>query len=394
MARLPGVNITEAQGTLGVLIAQQDGIAALILTCTAVSGVLEYGQAYQLFGLADAEALQINKETNEFAWKEVAAFYTVVGPGAELWVMPIDTSDATGITMAEAFNPAGNYGPALLEAAGGNIRLLGIAVDPQTPSAVVGGLEGDVHATVINAQALAAQFAARNQPLSVILDGRGYTGAPGDLTDYSTGTYDRVSILIGGSEAGSLSAAIGTTLGSLAGLPVHRKLSRKRNGAVNIAAATFTNGELVDGRSGSFAALAAKNYLFFRTFTGQTGYYFAIDATCAQGDYSSIARRRTMDKVTRIAYAVYVEWLDEVIPVNDDGTLSEAAVAALKGDIENQVGELMVGPGELSDFTAIIDPEQNVLSTDTINIQLAATPVGYSSQINVEVAYNNPFLNA
>ncbi len=387
MAQLPGIDISENKDAIGVIAPSRDGVAALLVTATLFPGILEDATPYQIFGLADAAALNIDAANNPFAYAQLAQFYAGRN-GAELWFMPIPDT----LSMADAFDPAGNYAPKLAEAAGGDIRLMGISANPAVPSAVANGLEGDVHTAAVNAQTLANQFRSNHQPFSVLIDGRGFSGTPGDLTDYSTGDQDSVSILIGGAQVGDIHSAMGNLLGSLASLPVQRRISRKRNGSVGLASAVFTDGQLVDDHTGKFTSIAAKNYIFYRTYTGKPGYFFSTDSTLAQGDFSTISSRRVMDKVRRLAHEVYTEWLDEEITVDTGaGTIAEQEIEQLQQDINNEINLQMVSKGELSAFVSFVDPSQNVLSTNELRVQLQPTPVGYATQFNIEVSFNNPF---
>ena len=387
MAQFPKVDITESGNSLGTVTPLQDGIPGLILTVTPFSGIFEDGQPKQVFSLADAAALNIDQDHNPFAYGQLKHFYTGRN-GAELWIMGVENT----VSMETAMDPTGNYAPKLIDAAGGKLRLLGISSNPAAPSAVANGLEGDAHAAVLKANTLANEYRNHHKPFSTIIDGRGFTGTPGDLTDYSQADYDSVSMFIGASEVGNTFSDMGTILGTLSRLPVQRKLSRKRNGSIPISGASFTDGTLIDDQSAKFEPITAKNYIHYRTRIGKPGYWLSTDSTLSQGDFSTIANRRVMDKVRRLVYQVYDEWLDEEILVDSEtGFIAEQQVDQLRLDIDNEINLQMTAKGEASGFTAFIDPAQNVLATGEIRIQIQPTPVAYASRFNIDVAFNNPF---
>jgi len=47
--------------------------------------------------------------------------------------------------------------------------------------------------------------------------------------------------------------------------------------------------------------------------------------------------------------------------------------------------------GEISSFSAEIDPNQNILSGLPFNIGLSITPKGYLNPIKITIGYTNPF---
>lgn len=93
-----------------------------------------------------------------------------------------------------------------------------------------------------------------------------------------------------------------------------------------------------------------------------------------------------------IAYQVYIEEIDDEILVTPEGLIHPGLIKTWEGNIYNAVKEQMLAGKELSDFTAFIDPTQNVISTNELEIILRPTPVGYSSDIEVKIGFLNPAL--
>lgn len=56
--------------------------------------------------------------------------------------------------------------------------------------------------------------------------------------------------------------------------------------------------------------------------------------------------------------------------------------------LENAVAAQMTG--QISDFEAYIDPEQNILSTGVMEVAATITPLGTLRQIKVNMAFTNP----
>ena len=240
------------------------------------------------------------------------------------------------------------------------------------------------------AQAFAQRQQAAARPLSVIIGGDGAVLA--DLKDYAGGSNDRVSMLISAT-SGDKRAAVGLALGRLSGLPVQRSLARVKNGALPVTQAYFTDGKTAEEQMSTWQTLHDKRYLFFRGYAGLSGYYIADDLTLTAntGDTATIALGRTIDKAVRLAYATYIEEVAEEV-ILEDGKLAAANVKYLESKIENAVNETMTNAGELSAFRAFIDPEQNILSTSRLEVDLRLTPVGYSKTISIQIGFENPSL--
>jgi hypothetical protein len=155
----------------------------------------------------------------------------------------------------------------------------------------------------------------------------------------------------------------------------------------------LTDGETVDNRMDKMGVLHDKGYVVYRTFSGKTGYFYSGDptATSSTDDLNIIARNRIIDKVIKIAYNTYVEELDDDVSVTDNGTLQPAVTGYLKAKIEKQVKDNTVD--EISNFTATIDVNQNILSGLPLQIVLTIIPKGYLNPIQVELGFTNPFNN-
>lgn len=395
---LPSVKISLSNGNLGQTAATRDGIAGLILSGIAVASTLALATPYQVFNLKQAEALGLNAAydtTNGTdAYKHVKDFYAAAGDGAELWLMVV----ANTVTLAQAADKDMAFANTLLQAAGGRVRLLGITRSPAGSYVVTrsGGLDSDVAAALPKAQALAAKYEALQQPVAIWLEGRDYSGTVADLTDLKASAYNSVSVLLASDKSTGKGAFVGFALGYEAALPVQRKISRVKNGDLGIVNAYLSNGATVSGLSRSeIEAIHDKGYVLVMRHSGKNGYFFTGDptATSATDDYNSRARRRTINKAIELAYATYLEELDDDIEIDElTGQMEAGVIKGFQASIESAIIASMVAPGELSGVEVLIDPLQNVLSTNTVEIALALTPKGYAQQINVLLGFKNPAL--
>jgi len=112
--------------------------------------------------------------------------------------------------------------------------------------------------------------------------------------------------------------------------------------------------------------------------------------TATTDDYSMLSRGRVIDKAHILAYTTFVQEVDDEVPVNTDGTLDAGFCKWLSQQIVNQVNNTMTANKEISSVSCYIDPSQNILSTNTLNVSLSITPVGYATDIAITLGFENP----
>lgn len=387
---LPKVEVKLGNGNLGRSVATADGVAGLVLTGVAATG-LPLGTPKVIFSVSDAESLGITSDsTNASAYRHIKEFYDLAGEGAALYIMLV--ADTVTLTQMADLSDA-NSAKKLLDAAQGRIRLLGLTRKPAagyTP-VLTDGIDKDVLDAVTKAQQLALAFAAQYKPVRILVEGRAVdTENIAQLKDLRTLSANHVAIVIG-STANDASASVGLALGRAAVIPVQRNLGRVKDGALPVLEAFINTKKVEDFTAAD--QVHDKGYIFLRTFVGRSGYFFNDDATCAPvtDDYSQLALGRVIDKLTLICYQTYLEELNDEIRVDAQGRINVAVIKYLQGKIENAVNTAMAE--EISSFSAYINAEQNVISTGKITIAASVVPVGYTKQIEVLLGFENPALN-
>jgi hypothetical protein len=131
--------------------------------------------------------------------------------------------------------------------------------------------------------------------------------------------------------------------------------------------------------------LDEKGYIFPIKYAGrENGIYISKDQTCSTGDFRTIARNRTINKSRRAVRAALLPYVNSPLMVNPaTGFLAPSKITAFKtliGDILNK----MKAAQEISGYSVIIDPNQNVLVNDTLIISYFIVPVGVATKIYVE----------
>ncbi|MCF8448949.1 MAG: DUF2586 family protein [Taibaiella sp.] len=387
------VNITLANGQLGATLQTNDGIAGLVVTGQSEAGYVA-GTPILVTSMAAVAAAGITNATNGFAIKQVEEFYKQAGAGAQLYLMLV-LPTMTIAEMADISLP--NGAKKLLDYAGGKIKILGLVSNDvavggaEGPIVVEHALNADVYTAADNMAVLAEAYFEAHTPFRAIIGGTSYTGVAADLTDVSLGTTNnRTAILIGDTAAGA-GACVGLALGVASSVPVQRKISRVRTGALKSTTA-YVGTVTAEAAAESLAVIAERGFITFTTYSNTSGYFFSGDPMCTAttDDYSMLARGRVIDKAHILAYTTFVQIVDDEVPVNEDGTLDAGFCKWLSQQIVNQINNTMTAAKEISSVSCFIDPAQNILSTNQLNVVIGIIPVGYATQIEISLGFSTP----
>lgn len=377
----------------GAVESSSDAIAGMILSGIAVAGKIALNEPKQIFSLAEAVALGLDEAydtTNELdVYFQIKQFYNEAKTGKELWIMLVAQTvsmeticDLTSTTNAVK----------LLDAANGTIRLLGVSRNPQEAyiPVIENGLDDDVWGAMLNAQALSEAYASKMRPFRYVIAGRDWSGVSGALADLRLMTYNRGGIVLCGQGEDIANANIGIVLGRLAADPVQRKISRVKTGPLQLLEAYLTDGKLIEENETALGSIHDKGYIIFRKFEGKTGIYFSSDktATASSDSFNTIAKGRVIDKAVLLAYLTYVTEIDDDIELNADGTMPASIIKSLQANVEKSINEGMKANGEISSVVCTIDPLQDVSVTDKLSVRLNLIPVGYKTNIEVEIGFN------
>jgi hypothetical protein len=388
------VNITLANGQLGGTLQTNDGICGMVLTGETESGYTA-GTTLLITGMSDLLNQGITIANNPFAVRHCQEFYDQAGEGAQLYLMLV----ADTVTIAAiADNTNANGAKKLLDFAQGAIKVLGIMTDDKAIDAgggtvtITNSLNAAVYTAAANMKVMAAAYYAKEWPFRCIIGGSSYNGTPSGLVNETSGTSNnRVAILIGDTQsydATYSSAALGLLLGRVASIPVQRKISRVKDGPL-------TNTEVYlhvtpyASAGGDPATIAGKGFITFMSYANVSGFFFSSDPmlTATTDDYSALARGRVIDKAHILAYATFIQEVDDEVPVNDDGTINSGFAKHLQQQIINIISISMVGKGECSAVDCFIALNQNIIQTNTLGVVLKIRPVGYSTTINIDLGF-------
>lgn len=366
----PKVTVNITNGALGGVPVNEDGLAEMVVTATAVAG-LPLATPTLIYSLAEAVAKGITATATPFAYRQIKGFYDgynfITGSErAPLYLMTV----ADTVTLANMTDQAYATGlKKLHDFALGKPRLAGVARKPDVgySPVVTGGVEADSLTALDNAQTLAATYSTANNPLMVLVEQRGLLYANiATLTDARTKT-DMYAMPIIGSQLSDGSADVGIMLGMEAGAKVNQSIGRVRFGAITL----FSQAYIGDKKVEEFTAIDTlydKGYNYFRTLPNRSGYFVSGDATAVPltNDFCWGHRVRTINKAQRIAARVYTDWINEDVETIEGGKLAPAVIATLESEIKQAIDTEMAG--EISEFIPFIDPDQNVVSTNKVKI--------------------------
>jgi hypothetical protein len=221
-----------------------------------------------------------------------------------------------------------------------------------------------------------------------------------DVQDLAEFNCPNVAVLACGSGSGQgwalaksfdykATPSLGAVLGLVSRAKVHESIAwvgkfKVNNGVENEV--IVINDNIAVTRE-MITALNDKHYLIFRKHVGIAGTYLAdsFNACPADDDYAYIERNRVMGKAKRLLRRVLLPYLNAPLYL-EDNKLAIGTINLFKGLCDNAL-VTMASAGELSEFSVVINPNQNVLLNNTLAIELTIVPVGVARNIVVEIGY-------
>lgn len=255
---------------------------------------------------------------------------------------------------------------------------------------------------IVKLEAVADSLDTENAPLSTLYAPlvSNYKNLPSNLATNNP----RVSVVIAQAGSGTGAelykskdnktkatvSAIGVALGTLSKAAVHQCIAWVKNFPSGISMPALGDGTLVRTiDKGELEKLDTNRYLFLNNVVGVAGSYWNDSHTMDSptSDYAAIESVRTMDKAVRgIRTYLTPELGGNVYIAPDTGKLQSYTVSHLETTANIPLEE-MEKRGELSGYKAEIDAEQDVLSTNTIEVAIKNVPVGVVRKFKVKIGF-------
>lgn len=414
-----GVNIVRTNGNLGRKDPSQDMISGLCTTGVAVSGGAALNTIYELNSVDDAEDLGINAAydtTNvTLVYYHIKEFFRLC-PNGKLFIILV----AQSATLTQLCDKATTNGLAKLlrdPKCRGKIRQVAVARNPASgySPTLANGIDSDSIAVsggvysgaVVKAQALAEEERDQHRPVFILVEGRSFNGTAPSAIDLRASNCNKVALTIlqdkAVGDANALyagHAAVGTVLGLIAARKVNESIGWVQECNIQSAAdeafvsPALSSNTLISSYSLTDQnTLDTKGFILAKTYEGYPGVFVQDSPTCAlvSDDFSTIENNRTMDKAER---KVYLRLLPKVnSPQKVDaatGKLAPGVCKYFEAEAENELQSMVTGE-EVSGVDAWVDAEQDILSTETLEVKVEITPTGKAKTITAVLGFKNPF---
>jgi len=374
---IPKVVITKSTNNLGRARNGQDHISGFIFDTTKPASWTDFDDMV-VYSVAEAEDAGVDSTTFPVEHYHISEYFRMSG-ASELWIGFTETAgDFTAISRQARF-------------ADGKIRQIGVF----TESDLDDGFINSLHAEKISLD-------AEDKPLSIVATANIMGVDDTLIPDLAQSTAYSVSVITDQSGKGTGADLFGTTsktvgavgalLGTMSSIPVEMSVGNVEN------ITTLAGDELdviADGKGVLYSsktpaeieAWAAKQYIILMKHPGLSGTYFGIDYTSiGESDLNRIRLNRTLDKAVRGVGIALRTKLNAVLQLNGDGTLKADTRAALES-LSGQPLALMASNVEISAYKVYINPKQDIISTDTLQVAISIVPIGAAEFITVDIGF-------
>lgn len=254
--------------------------------------------------------------------------------------------------------------------------------------------------TASTLQSALSALEAEYKPLSAVVTYSGKNVTLSTLTgaDLKTDGQCNISVLVGCDFSPALSnelgdyayyGCIGACIGAISKAAVHESIAWVEKFPLGFDFPALFNGNLIKNVSTANQELLNENYLFVRTYVGDADCYFndshTLDLTTS--DYAYIENVRTIDKACRGIRSNMLPYLNSPLQVDAATGKLDAPMVAFLETVAGKALEDMEKAGELSGYSAEIDPNQNVLSTSTVEVVVKNVAKGVMRKVNVKIGF-------
>lgn len=405
MNSLDGVRIQRGQVGANTL-TQVDSVSGLICAAEAPSG-LAHGDVAVIFNMKEVESLGItldyDQENNVNVYRHISEFYRMASEGTKLFLMVVDRT-TTLVEICEDSNST--LAKKLITEAEGEIRQLGLSVNPTGPTTLLNGVPDDVFNSIEKAQELYAWADNLFMPCNILLEGYDYGGdavTTINLRAIPDVSAPKVSVVIGQdySYAQTLTnnaqkfADIGTAIGTVASCAVNENMGN--NELFNLTD-SVRKSWLVPGLSNhtknkdqieDLQILEDKGFIFGVTYSSLSGVRWNDDHTCveiiqdAEGNINehTIAYGRTHDKARRVLRSELLKKIKTSQPVNPKTGKLPPGVVKYFENLGDQVFKDMEAAKEISTGKTTVDPNSDLLVAKLLSVGYEIVPYGNVGKI-------------
>jgi hypothetical protein len=368
-------NVTNSNLQRQVLIT--DGIAGIVATAKETENI---GKVSTVYSLMDAENKGYKPDTEPYLHRHISEFYGELGGSQELWIL--GTQDT--MTMENACTSTNENGvKKLLSISKGRVNLVGVSRNPsELYDAGTGFLDFDVQNALITSKVLAQYQQSINRPIRILIEGRVNNLSAVPIFKPTTAENTFAGIVLGGT-LNDGSASIGVALGRAVKYPCHVKLGDGMNGTLSVSSAFIGSKKVDEFDPIELSSFTDAGYIHYHTREGVSGYFFSIDKMAGNDDFKILVHARLIDKAQRIATSATTPFLESNVRITPEGKINDADAIYLEQVIKNQLTSQM--SDQISGSDVIIEANQDLISTSTLEMQVKIQPLGYLTWIVINL---------
>lgn len=422
MGSLKGIGLSKTSEGIGSKVSNTDSIMGLVLGGIATAS-LSLNTPVKLNQVSDAEALGINSSydaNNDILVHFHISEFFREAPDGTLYIMLV----AQGTSLTDMVDYSKEHLKMLIlsNTANREIKYAGVVLNPAAGyvSVVTGSLDDDVLSAIPKAQELVDSLAERNIYLDgIVIEGREFTGSATDADDLSVLDSENVNVIIAQepttaalNAAYAKSASVGTVLGAFAVRKISEnigsvdiinkpdsKKGEKNYSLSDIANNLWTKANLSGGQDINtltdvdIKTLKEKRYILAGSYEGYDGIYFNGSMTCTEAvsGFSRSENNRVWNKAARLTIAALTPKINGKVKIDKTtGFIDPITLATWEADTNASLSKLL-SDDDVSDVSIIIEPSQNVLGGEPINVILNVTPDGIAEELTGTIALVNPF---
>ncbi|MBU4536984.1 MAG: DUF2586 family protein [Weeksellaceae bacterium] len=380
MAQETGTPKVITNVTNGNLLRQvniTDGVAGIVATAQT-AGLI--GKVNTVYGLDDAVKKGYTEAAEPFIFGILNEFYTELGGSQELWIL--GTEDT--MTMAQAVTSTNNNGAKkLLTVSQGRVNLIGIMREPAGAyDAGAEFLDADVSAAVIASKALAEYQQSINRPVRFLISGRVANTDVANTYDPNTATNGYAGVVLG-SVASDGRPAVPLALARAVKYEAHIKIGSGEKGALSINSAFIGNRPIEEYTPTELDAFASAGFMVLHIREGISGFFFGRDNMCSDDDFRILVHGRLIDKAQRISTATTAPFVETDVRITPDGKINDADATYMEQTVKTQLLAQM--GDQISGVDCIISLDQDLINTNTLEMQVKIQPLGYLTWIIINL---------
>lgn len=376
--------------------------SGIVFGGVAASGLGLNVTSDELSSAKDAEDLGIDAAYDTandiLVYHHIKEFFRMA-PSAKLRIRLV----AQGTTLVAMCLPSNAHVQQLIVDAGGELRRVGVVLNPATGYTPVlsGGLDADANLAIDEAKILAETAFVEKRPVQILIEGRQFNGtvvAAANLRLKLTGDV-QVTILQDPAVAAldalhAKYAAVGTTLGAMAAALPHESIGWVAKFDLTgdndeYSSVAISSGALASTIDSSIPILAAKGYLIGRNYPGAAGVFFDSNPTCdaITSDYAHGQYTAVINEASRLLYKALLPRMNSPLLINPTTGQIDPVVAK---EIEAEgYGSLdpLAKMGSISGRDVFVDPNQDIQTTGELIVQFSLVAVGTATNITAKIGY-------